>query len=404
MIELGRFQIDLEMRTVRRDGEALHLGSRAFDILAVIVSAAGRLVTKDELMNAVWPNTVVEENNIQVHLSALRKILGADRHLILTVPGRGYQLVHRQKPAPVRPISRVCAGRPLPSPKTRLVGRDAAIEQIRAMLREAHVLTLVGAGGIGKTSLAIEAARQAADDYAEPVCFVELATLNTFDGVLGAIAQACGLLTEGATPAVTQLAAALAHRHRLLVLDNAEHVIGCVAEIVEALIAESDSLRVLVTSREPLRIMPEAVFRVDPLDVPHLHSTDAEILQQSAVNLFLLRSNSLQYKVGGPRAPNYGWSAKYAGGWTAFRSQSNWPRHASRRSAWRACIGGWTIAWRFSRAAIAPHCHAIRPCAPPSTGASRCSTRARSRSSDGSRYSAACSRSRPCARSCAIPL
>ena len=89
MIELGRFQIDLEMRTVRRDGEALHLGSRAFDILAVIVSAAGRLVTKDELMNAVWPNTVVEENNIQVHLSALRKILGADRHLILTVPGRG---------------------------------------------------------------------------------------------------------------------------------------------------------------------------------------------------------------------------------------------------------------------------------------------------------------------------
>jgi len=298
MIELGRFQIDLEMRTVRRDGEALHLGSRAFDILAVIVSAAGRLVTKDELMNAVWPNTVVEENNIQVHLSALRKILGADRHLILTVPGRGYQLVHRQQPAPVRPVSRVCAGRPLPSPKTRLVGRDAAIEQIHAMLREAHVLTLVGAGGIGKTSLAIEAARQAAEDYAEPVCFVELATLNTFDGVLGAIAEGCGLLTEGATPAVTQLAVALAHRHRLLVLDNAEHVIGCVAEIVEALIAESDSLRVLVTSREPLRIMPEAVFRVDPLDVPHLHSTDAEILQQSAVNLFLLRSNSLQYKVG----------------------------------------------------------------------------------------------------------
>ncbi|MFB9128465.1 transcriptional regulator [Paraburkholderia dipogonis] len=147
MIELGRFQIDLEMRTVRRDGEALHLGSRAFDILAVIVSAAGRLVTKDELMNAVWPNTVVEENNIQVHLSALRKILGADRHLILTVPGRGYQLVHRQK------ASARAAHQPGFAPgvlclrrKTRLVGRDAAIEQIRAMLREAHVLTLVGAG------------------------------------------------------------------------------------------------------------------------------------------------------------------------------------------------------------------------------------------------------------------
>ncbi|REG50463.1 putative ATPase [Paraburkholderia sp. BL6669N2] len=302
MIELGRFQIDLEMRIVRRDGEALHLGSRAFDILAVIVSAAGRLVTKDELMNAVWPNTVVEENNIQVHLSALRKILGADRHLILTVPGRGYQLVHRQKPAPVRPANQVCAGRPLPSPKSRLVGRDAAVEQLRAMLQDAHVLTLVGAGGIGKTSLAIEAARQAEENFAEPTCFVELATLTTYDGVLGAIAEGCGMLTEDATPAVTQLAAALAHRHRLLVLDNAEHVIGFVAEIVEALTAESDLLRVLVTSREPLRIMSETVFRVDPLDVPHLHCTDAEILQQSAVNLFLLRANSLQYKVGAESA------------------------------------------------------------------------------------------------------
>jgi predicted ATPase/DNA-binding winged helix-turn-helix (wHTH) protein len=299
MIELGRFQIDLEMRTLRRDGEALHLGSRAFDLLAVIVSAAGRLVTKDELMNAVWPNTVVEENNIQVHLSALRKILGADRHLILTVPGRGYQLAHRQKSAPARPGNPVCAGRPLPSPKTRLVGRDAAIKQIRAMLQDAHVLTLVGAGGIGKTSLAIEAARHAAEDFAEPVCFVELATLTTHDGVLGAIADGCGLLTDGATPAAAQVAAALAHRHRLLVLDNAEHVVGFVAETVEALIAENDLLRVLVTSREPLRIMPEAVFRVDPLDVPQLHCTDAEILQQSAVNLFLLRANSLQRKVAG---------------------------------------------------------------------------------------------------------
>lgn len=73
MIEIGRFQIDLEMRTLRRNGEVVRLGSRAFDILAVVAAAGGQLVTKDALMNAVWPNTVVEENNIQVHLSALRK-------------------------------------------------------------------------------------------------------------------------------------------------------------------------------------------------------------------------------------------------------------------------------------------------------------------------------------------
>ncbi|ORC51734.1 winged helix-turn-helix domain-containing protein [Paraburkholderia sp. DD10] len=306
MIELGRFHIDLEMRTLRKDGEPVHLGSRAFDILAVVASAGGRLVTKDELMNAVWPNTIVEENNIQVHLSALRKILGADRDLILTVPGRGYQLVRRSnRSAPGQSFAPAPAACPLPPPKTHLVGREAAVRQIRAMLAHAHVLTLVGAGGIGKTSLAIEAARHAAADFVE-VCFVELAALTAHGGVLAAIAEGCGLAgadaAPGVTPGVAQMAAALAQKRRLLVLDNAEHLVDEVAEVVEALVAECASLRVLVTSREPLRIMPEAIFRVDPLDVPQPDSSDAEILQQSAVNLFLLRANSLQRKVGAERA------------------------------------------------------------------------------------------------------
>lgn len=299
MIELGRFQIDLEMRALRQNGEVVQLGSRAFDILAVVASAGGRLVTKDELMSAVWPETIVEENNIHVHLSTLRKILGPDRDLILTVPGRGYQLIQRRKKSlPEQPSSPAPAGRPLPLPKTRLVGRDAALTQIRAMLEQTHVLTLVGAGGIGKTSLAIEAARQAAADFPEAVCFVELAATSTQEGVLTAILEGCGRPIEGGRPSVAQVASALAGKRRLLLLDNAEHVVGYVAETVEALTAANDLLRVLVTSREPLRIMPEVVFRVDPLDVPPPHSTDAEILQQPAVNLFLLRAHSLQRNVG----------------------------------------------------------------------------------------------------------
>jgi predicted ATPase/DNA-binding winged helix-turn-helix (wHTH) protein len=298
MIELGRIQIDLDMRTLRQDGKTLHLGSRAFDILAVIASASGRIVTKKELMNAVWPNTVVDENNVQVHLSALRKTLGPDRHLILTVPGRGYRLAPRQRPAPEYAGNTRSIGRPLPARKTRLVGRDGALEQIRATLNDAHVLTLVGAGGVGKTSLAIEAARHAAADFAGPVCLVELAPSTTHEGVLRVIAEGCGLTKEGETPTVSHLAAALAHERRLLVLDNAEHVIGFVAEIVEALVAHSALLRILVTSREPLRIMSEMVSRVQPLEVPQLGSTDAEILEQSAVNLFLQRANMLQSESG----------------------------------------------------------------------------------------------------------
>ena len=304
MIELGRFQIDLELRTLWCDSERVPLGSRAFDILAMVAKAGGRLVTKDELMDAVWPNTIVEENNIQVHLSALRKILGADRDLILTVPGRGYQLVQRHRAASIAASSpeAQCApvGRPLPPLRMQLVGREADVVQIRSMLAHTRVLTLVGAGGIGKTSLAVEAARQAAADvtepFTEPVWFVELATLGTRDEVLAAIAQACGLPVEHATPGLAQIASALAGR-RLLVLDNAEHVIEHVAEAVEVLAAVNADLRMLVTSREPLRIMAEAVFRVEPLDVPQPGSADADILRRSAVNLFLLRANSMQREV-----------------------------------------------------------------------------------------------------------
>ncbi|RKE35725.1 putative ATPase [Paraburkholderia sp. BL23I1N1] len=304
MIELGRFQIDLEMRTLKRNGETVHLGSRAFDILVAVASANGRLVTKDELMNIVWPDTVVEENNIQVHLSALRKALGPDRDLILTVPGRGYQLLQRRKTVLSDSAGSPTPGaRPLPPPsKSGLLGRGTAVAQIRAMLAHTHVLTLVGAGGIGKTSIAVEAAHHSAADFVEPVNFVELAALTTEAAVLRAIVECCGLSVPDPQAGVERVAAALSRQRRLLLLDNAEHVIGIVAHIVEALVAGNDALRVLVTSREPLRIMPETVFRVEPLDVPPPRSTDADILRCSAVNLFLQRANSLQGHMGSDSA------------------------------------------------------------------------------------------------------
>jgi DNA-binding winged helix-turn-helix (wHTH) protein len=92
MTQIGRFELDLEMRTLSCSGEQIHIGARAFDILALLASMRGRLVTKDELIRYVWPHTIVEENNLQVHLSTLRKALGTDRNLIMTLPGRGYQL------------------------------------------------------------------------------------------------------------------------------------------------------------------------------------------------------------------------------------------------------------------------------------------------------------------------
>jgi predicted ATPase/DNA-binding winged helix-turn-helix (wHTH) protein len=299
MIELGRFQIDLETRVLRQDGELVRVGCRAFDILAVVVSAAGRIVTKDQLMDAVWPGTVVEENNIQVHLSALRKILGPDRDLIRTIPGRGYQLIQPSPaPLPEPPASHACGKHAAAPPSTDLVGRAAALSQIRASLAHTQVLTLVGAGGIGKTRLAIEAAHHAAADFPEALSWIDLASVTTHEAVLAAIAAGCAMPGAVLSSTVAQLAAALARKRGLLVLDNAEHVIAEVAQIVEALVAANDTVRVLVTSREPLRIMPEVLFRVEPLEVPQPHFTDAEMAQCAAVRLFLMRAHSLQGQAG----------------------------------------------------------------------------------------------------------
>ncbi|AOJ04085.1 hypothetical protein WS70_19560 [Burkholderia mayonis] len=299
-IALGRFELDMDRRVLTDDGDIVHIGSRAFDILAALASADGRLVTKDELMQVVWPDTVVEENNIQVHLSAVRKALGRDRDLIITIPGRGYQLVQRRREAAVAdaPCTPASAMRGLPMQKIRLIGRDDDVKQAREMLDRTRVLTLTGAGGIGKTSLGIEVARGYAATGAADVCFVELAASTDRATVLAALAESCGVSSAGSGGDAARIASALAGPRRLLVLDNAEQVIADVAAIVETLIATNDALRVLVTSREPLRIVPEAVFQVDPLDVPAADADDADILAHSAVRLFFSRANALRRTLG----------------------------------------------------------------------------------------------------------
>ncbi|CAE6844471.1 ATP-binding protein [Paraburkholderia nemoris] len=300
VMELGRFQVDLGTRELRRDGVAIPVGSRAFDILAVLVSAGGRLVTKDELLSAVWPQTIVEENNIQVQLSALRKILGPDRNLVLTVPGRGYQLCVR-KPD-VAPTSRqggsMRDAHRLPPPlNIALVGRERAVQRILAMLESSRLVTLVGTGGIGKTRLSFEVARRTEQDSAEPAYFVDLSDLTTRDGMLEAIMTGCGRSTGDAGVPEEGVACALSNLRGLLLIDNAEHLIAHVAEVVDALLAANAHVRVVVTSRERLRISPEHTFKVDPLETPPASAAQVDILAHSAVRLFLQRANAMQVTV-----------------------------------------------------------------------------------------------------------
>ncbi|HGL6717597.1 helix-turn-helix transcriptional regulator [Burkholderia contaminans] len=293
MIQIGTLSVDFEQRDIRRQGASLRIGARALDILEVLHRASGSVVSKDDIMDAVWPGLIVEENRLQVHVATLRKALGTSRDLIKTVPGRGYLLVACASAGPERPPAAdapaaVPADAHASSPPAPLVGRDTEIAQIVEMLERTPVVTLVGAGGIGKTSLAVRVAHAVRSRSRERVLFVELARAGTRADMLLALAAELGLDTQR-VPAIEDIGAAFAASRYLLVLDNAEHIVDLVASLVETLTSCAGSLRVLVTSREPLHISAEAVLRMSPLAVPGDDARTDEIVRCSAVELFLER-------------------------------------------------------------------------------------------------------------------
>ena len=152
-MELGRFRVNPERRELLVDGAAVSLGSRAFDIARLLVEAEGSVVTKDEIIRQVWNGTIVEENSIQVAVSALRKALGNRRELVRTVSGRGYQLLAEPPSAVAKPGN-------LPVPISDLIGRASELDDIAGLIGKHRLVTLTGAGGIGKTRLGLEIARR----------------------------------------------------------------------------------------------------------------------------------------------------------------------------------------------------------------------------------------------------
>jgi DNA-binding winged helix-turn-helix (wHTH) protein len=161
-LEFGRFRIVPHRRELFVDGRAVELGGRAFDTLLILIEGRGTVLSKDELMRRIWPDRVVEENNLEVQISVLRKVLGTDLGLIRTVAGRGYQFtgdvrvpVHAEA-TPAAPLS----VSNLPAPVSELVGRDVEIQEAMALVTHQRLVTLAGSGGIGKTRLALEVARR----------------------------------------------------------------------------------------------------------------------------------------------------------------------------------------------------------------------------------------------------
>lgn len=283
VLRFDRYELQLRERCLLRDGHEVPLRAKAFDVLVALVQRAGRLVTKNELLEVAWPGLVVEENNVAAQIVALRKALDGD--LIVTVPGFGYRFQVEpandadgaiQGDAP--PAAPFAAAPPPEAP--RLYGRDAELDRLAQGLAGPGCLTLVGPGGVGKTALA----RALRAGCSGPSEWVDLAELDRPDQVLPSICRALGQ----PTPVIAAVSGAL-RALRLLVLDNAEHVVEAVAAHVPALLAAAPELRILVTSQMPLAIGGEQVERIEPLAQPSRDLPDETAMTVGAMALFVQR-------------------------------------------------------------------------------------------------------------------
>lgn len=266
---------------------SVKLGGRAFDMLVALVDRRERTVGKPELMDLVWPRLVVEENNLQVQVVALRKLLG--HAAIATVPGRGYRFT---LPVTVEGVERTTSQRSQVAPAAAILfGRDDDLRSLGELLDGHSLVTVAGPAGIGKTRLAQTAAGARADTLPGGVWWVELGSLADPALLPQAVAQALGLPLDAAGDVVTAVGTALSREPALLVLDNAEHLLGAVVEFIARLRAAAPQLRVLVTSQEGLHVADEQVFRPEPLALPD--GDDPEQLAASgAVALFVARAQA----------------------------------------------------------------------------------------------------------------
>jgi predicted ATPase/DNA-binding winged helix-turn-helix (wHTH) protein len=304
-LAFGGFRVLPHRRELLADGQPIKLGGRAFDLLMALIEARGAVLSKNALMARVWSEQIVDENTLQAQISALRATFGAERELIRTVSGRGYQFTGKIRFLAADPDERaeVTARGPgevlpptnLPHPVSELIGQDDEVHAIADLAATHRLVTLTGAGGIGKTRLAVAVARRLLPQFADGVWLAELAPLSDAGLVSSAVAAAVGLDLPGGSASADRVAAVLSRKQLLLVLDNCEHVIDGAAIMVEALLRASPAVHVIATSREPLKAEGEWVYPVPPLAVPVEAAEDAgNLLEYGAVRLFLDRARAAE--------------------------------------------------------------------------------------------------------------
>jgi predicted ATPase/DNA-binding winged helix-turn-helix (wHTH) protein len=298
--QFGAFTLFPTQRLLLEVEAPVRVGGRALDILIVLVKAAGEVVSHDELMARVWQRVVVDEVSVRVHVASLRRVLGDDgetRRYIVNVPGRGYSFVGEVRSLALANAAKTHSSierraRHLPPLLVQVIGRDKTIREVIDAVAIQRLVSIVGTGGIGKTTIALAAANQLVAHYRDGARVVDLAPLTDSKHVAVQVAHVVADTSIDAGE--VDLESLLADRQMLIVLDNCEHVVQAVAAVTEAILQTAPGVRLIVTSREPIRAAGESVLRLSPLELPpaSVMLSAQEALSFSAIQLFVQRTTA----------------------------------------------------------------------------------------------------------------
>jgi predicted ATPase len=297
----GPYKLSVAERLLEREGTAVLLGSRALDLLIVLVEEAGTVLSKRDLMKRVWGDTAIEEVGLRAHIANLRKVLGDGKgaaRYIINIAGRGYSFVaplaqsHPDAPSNLQRVA-IDPERRLPPRLVGMIGREEAVQSVSQEVQAHRFVTITGPGGIGKTTVAVSIAHALLEEFPGAVYFVDLASVCDPALVPGALVSALGGPIQSGDP-LTGLLAFLRDKRALLLIDNCEHVIEAAASAAERIFKEAEDVCIVATSREPLRVEGERVHHLFPLPSPSPDAglAIADALEFPAIRLFVERASA----------------------------------------------------------------------------------------------------------------